>query len=193
MATTHGFVGAAVALPVLSWLAPEFLLVGTAAAFIGGMLPDVDLFYRHRQLLHYPYLGWIAVAVAVPVAAWWPAPETVAAACAAAAAALHSFMDQFGGGRETRPWRRQSDRSVYSHLHGQWLQPRRWIRYDGSPEDFLFQAAVAVPVLLTAPQPLQRPGLLILLVSLGYTVLRKQMWLLPDPLLAYFEADERNG
>lgn len=148
MATTHALagalVGAAVALAVPE-LAPAVLVAG----FVGGLFPDADIYAGHRKTLHFPvYYSLAAVAAAAATVAW-PVYGTLALVFLAAAA-LHSVMDVFGGGLELRPWEATSDRAVFEHYRGVWHAPRRWIRYDGSPEDAALGALLAAPSLAVA-------------------------------------------
>jgi hypothetical protein len=92
-----------------------------------------------------------------------------------AAAALHSITDAFGGGLELRPWEAASNRAVYNHHHGRWIRPRRWIRYDGSPEDLALAAVLGVPSLLVFDAPVPAAVTGILAVSTIYALLRKQL------------------
>jgi len=36
---------------------------------------------------------------------------------------------------------------VYDHYRDRWIEPRRWVRYDGSPGDLLLSVTLAVPLL----------------------------------------------
>lgn len=145
MATTHVFVGLAIASGV-ALVAPEYALAAAIGAMIGGLVPDFDVVAVHRKTLHFPVyysmLSLPALALAIVVPSVW----TVAIALAILAAAAHSCSDVIGGGPTPRPWASPSSRAVYAHPFGRWLRPRRWIRYDGAPEDFLFGLVVAVPV-----------------------------------------------
>ena len=178
MATTHALAG--VALAVLAGvLFPESAagtsLLPVAAAAVGGLFPDFDLYAGHRRTLHFPVYFSVAAAVAVAVAVAVPATPTAAAALFLLAAALHSAMDALGGGLELKPWLGTSDRAVYSHYHGRWIRPRRWIRYDGAPEDLLAAGAFALPALYALDGVAETAVLAALGVSAGYVLLRKPM------------------
>jgi len=84
-------------------------------------------------------------------------------------------VDAFGEGLELRPWRGVSERAVYDHFRGRWISPRRWVRYDGSPEDLLLAAVLAVPSIAVYESTARRVVLGLLAVSGIYTVLRKPM------------------
>ena len=146
MLPTHALAGMALALPV-ALAVPE--LAGTAllAGFLGGVLPDLDLYAGHRRSLHFPVYYAALAAPALAVAALFSSPATVGAALVLAGAALHSVTDVLGGGLELRPWEGTSERAVYDHYRGRWLAPRRWVSYDGSPGDFLLSAGLAAPLL----------------------------------------------
>lgn len=174
MATTH--VLAAVALATLSaGVAPEFAPVAVAAAAVGGLFPDLDVYGAHRRTLHFPVYYPLATALAAALAVVVPTVATVGATWFLAGAALHAASDALGGGLELRPWEATSDRAVYSHFHGRWLAPRRVIRYDGSPEDLAVATGLAVPPLVAFDGPTQVAVLGLLAVSAGYVALRKPL------------------
>jgi len=154
MLPTHALSGMVLALPV-ALVAPEFAGIALAAGLIGGILPDLDMYVGHRKTLHYPVYYSLLAAVAVPLAVVVATAGTVALALVAVAAAVHSVTDVFGGGLELRPWEATSDRAVYDHYNGRWVAPRRWIRYDGAPEDFLLSVTLAVPLFVAVDGPLQ--------------------------------------
>jgi len=174
MATTHALAGLLLALPLV-FVAPEFALVGAFAAIAGGVFPDVDMPGAHRRTLHFPVYYSLAAAVAAGVALLSPAGWSVAAALFLAAAALHSLSDALGGGLELRPWEATSEQAVYSHYHGRWWKPRRWVRYDGAPEDAALGALLAVPSLLVFDGSLEHVVLGAVAVGVGYTVIRRPM------------------
>lgn len=176
MQTTHALAGMALAAPVALVL-PEFAAIVLLAGLVGGALPDLDLYRGHRKTLHFPVLYPVAAVISAIVAFAFPGPMIVAGAVLLAAAALHCLMDVFGGGLELRPWEGRSQRAVYSHVHGAWIAPRRWIRYDGSPEDLGIAAFAAVPVLLVADGLLWTAAVAMLGISAVYVVLRRR---LPD-------------
>lgn len=176
MATTHALVGAAIAAAAATVL-PGTAPVALAAAVAGSVFPDLDLYVGHRRTLHYPAYYWVAVAAALVLAALSPTPLAVAAVLFLLGAAVHSSMDAFGGGLELRPWEGNSERAVYDHLNGRWLPPRRWVPYDGSPEDLLLAGVLSVPAFLAFDgEPLVRVGLAgTLLVSAAWVVLRRRV------------------
>ncbi|WP_339106041.1 metal-dependent hydrolase [Haloterrigena salinisoli] len=192
MATTHALWGMALALPVLV-VAPELAPTAFAAGLIGGLVPDLDLYAGHRKTFHYPVYAAVATALGLALALLTPSPATVALAVALAAAALHAAADAAGGGLELRPWQGGSERAVYSHYHRRWIRPRRWVRYDGSPEDLGLAGIAAVPVFLAADGPVPVVVLTLLSVSAVYVLFRKHfaglaeylVSLLPAPVLPY--------
>lgn len=184
MATTHALVG--VALAVLAGVVfPESAagtsLLPVAAAAVGGLFPDFDLYSGHRQTLHFPVYFNVAAAVALVVAAVTPvfAPGAAVATASVAlfllAAGVHSAMDAVGGGLELKPWRGESERAVYSHYHARWIRPRRWVRYDGAPEDLLVVVGVAAPVVYTVDGAVETGILVAVGISAAYVVVRKPM------------------
>lgn len=151
MATTHALIGAAlaaVAYPFLPGAVPPSAVV--AAGFLGGLVPDLDLFAEHRRSLHFPVGYSVLAAVLAGVAALTAAPLVVLVGVVVASAAVHALSDVFGGSPEPEPWNPTLDIAVYNHVLGRWHRPRRYVRYSGAPEDFLLGAAfgllaVAVP------------------------------------------------
>ena len=145
MLPTHALAGMALGVPA-ALVFPE--LAGTAllAGFLGGVVPDLDLYAGHRKSLHFPAYYSALTVPALAAAALHPSPASVGVALVLAGAALHSVTDVLGGGLELRPWEGTSERAVYDHYRGRWLAPRRWVGYDGSPGDLLLSVALAVPL-----------------------------------------------
>ena len=183
MATTHALVGVAIA-AVASLVVPDISLVAVAAAAAGGFFPDLDLYAGHRKTLHFPVYYGVMAATAILIAAFSPMPALWAFALFLTAAAVHSAMDVFGGGLELRPWLGTSQRAVYSHFHGRWVRPRRWIRYDGAPEDLGLAFFAAIPGLLTFDGQITLGIAALLSVSAVYVVLRKPMVAIAEWLFA---------
>ncbi|GGI94062.1 hypothetical protein GCM10008995_00310 [Halobellus salinus] len=184
MATTHALVGVALAVLVGAMFpesAADASLTPVAAAALGGIFPDFDLYSGHRRTLHFPVYFNVAAAVAVVVAVVAAAVVSESAvgptsiALFLIAAGVHSAMDAVGGGLELKPWRGESDRAVYSHHHARWIPPRRWVRYDGAPEDLLVAVAFAAPVVYTVDGVVETGVLLAVGVSAVYVVVRKPM------------------
>ncbi|MFC4448870.1 metal-dependent hydrolase [Halorussus aquaticus] len=173
MATTHALFGMALGAVAL-FVAPEYATAAIAAGAVGGLFPDLDLAGDHRKDLHFPVYYSLLALPALALAAVAPTEATVAAAVFLASAAVHSASDALGGGLELRPWLGTSDRAVYDHRRGRWVAPRRWVRYDGAPEDLLLAAVFAVPGVLYAGR-LQLVVLAFLGVSTVYAVFRKRL------------------
>ncbi|WP_226041760.1 metal-dependent hydrolase [Natrinema sp. DC36] len=183
MLPTHALIGLALALP-LAAIAPEFAGVALTAGLLGGILPDLDMYVGHRKTLHYPvYYSVLAVAVA-PFAVLVPTTVTIAATFLLLGAAVHSVMDIFGGGLELRPWEATSSRAVYDHRRGRWLAPRRWIRYDGAPEDLLLSLAIAVPLLIALDGVLRLVVGAALVIAVVYTAVRRLLPTIAEVLVA---------
>jgi hypothetical protein len=183
MATTHAFVGAALASVTLLF-APAVAPLAMAAGFVGGVVPDLDVAFDHRRTLHFPVYGSIAAVLVVIFAALVPTAASITLAAFVAGAALHAVMDALGGSKEARPWLRTTDHAVYDHYNRRWLPPRHWVRYDGSPGDFVLGAVASAPVLALAGDPLWPVAVASLAVSLGYTVFRRQIVDLWDGFVA---------
>jgi len=172
MLPTHAIAGMVLALPV-AYGRPEFAAVALAAGFVGGVVPDLDLYAGHRKTLHYPVYYAPLAGGALLFAAWHPTPVTVGAAFVLLGAAAHSVADAFGGGLELRPWEATSDRAVYDHHRGRWIAPRRWVRYDGSPGDLLLAVSLALPLLVALDGSPRRVVFATLAVAVGYTAVRR--------------------
>lgn len=145
MLPTHALVGLAIAVP-LALSVPELAPAALVGGLVGGILPDLDLYWGHRKTLHFPTLYPVAVVPVAVAAIARPSPVTVAAAFVLLAAAAHCRMDRFGGGLELRPWEGTSERAVYDHVRGRWRRPRRLVAYDGSPGDLALSAGIGIPL-----------------------------------------------
>ena len=174
MATTHVFTGLAVVAPVAA-LVPEFALPLAIGAILGGLAPDFDLVFAHRRTLHFPVSGVALAGPAVVAAVVVPSSATVALAAFAVAAWLHAASDALGGGPEMDPWNDRSERAVYDHVRSRWIRPRRWIRYDGAPEDAALAVALAVPALLVFDGWIGTIVLGGIAVSLAYALVRRRL------------------
>jgi hypothetical protein len=174
MATTHALAGIAVA-SVTLYFSPEQAPVAMAAAAVGGIFPDLDLYAGHRQTLHYPIYYPLVAGLAFGAVAFVSTPLTIAAAWFLIGAALHAVMDTFGGGLELRPWKATSNRAVYDHFNNRWLAPRRWIRYDGAPEDVLLAATFAVPAITVGPSQFDTIAVGLVVLSVAWALVRKPM------------------
>ncbi|GAB7094127.1 hypothetical protein JCM30237_12790 [Halolamina litorea] len=174
MVTTHALAGLLLAIPV-AFITPEFAGVAAVAALAGGVFPDLDMPGAHRRTLHFPVYYSLAAVAAIAVALVAPAPWSVGAALFLAAAALHAVGDVAGGGLELRPWEATGERAVYSHYHGRWWRPRRWIRYDGAPEDAVATLALAVPGILVYEGRVEAAVFGAVAIGLGYAAIRRPM------------------
>lgn len=176
MSTTHAAIGATLAAALVP-VAPELAGFAALGAIAGGIFPDLDIAFEHRKTLHYPEHYWLVAVPALAIAVVRPGVWTVAGAAFLASAALHSVMDAFGGGLGLRPWERDDDRGVYSHWRGRWIRARRWVRYDGSPEDVAIVAVFTVVPLLVFDGTVSDVVLAGLVVSGVYGLVRRR---LPD-------------
>ncbi len=73
------------------------------------------------------------------------------------------------------PWNGRTERAVYDHVHGRWIRPRRWIRYDGAPEDAALAVALAVPALVVFDGWLTALVLGGVAISVGYALVRRRV------------------
>jgi hypothetical protein len=175
MATTHAAVGLLVAAPLV-WLAPELAATGALAGLAGGLFPDLDLVVGvHRKTLHLPEHYPLAALGAVALAATVPTVATVALATFLVAATLHVVTDLLGGSSEQCPWEAVTDRGVYSRLAGDWVAPRRWVRYDGAPEDLLLTVGAGLPAAVLFGSPVDRLAVVGVGVAACYAVVRKRL------------------
>lgn len=190
MATTHALAGVVLAVAV-TLVAPEAGGIPVLAAALGGLFPDFDLYAGHRKTLHFPvYYSALTVPAAL-AAVVVPTEVTAAVALFLAAAALHSVMDVAGGGLELKPWLGTSDRAVYDHYNGRWVPPKRWIRYDGAPEDLALATTLAAPAFVAVDGPLQVAVGLAFGVSVVYTLLRKPLVAIAERLVDALPAGVR--
>lgn len=190
MLPTHALGGMALALP-LALLSPDLAAPALIAGFLGGVLPDLDLYAGHRKTLHYPvYYSLFAVPVIV-TAAIVPAPITVAAAFLLLGAAVHCLADILGGGLELRPWEATSNRAVYNHYSGRWIRPSRWLRYDGAPEDFLASAVLGGVLFTVVNDPLRLIVGLTVVVAGVYAIVRRVLPSVATTVVATLPASVR--
>ncbi|MFC6716439.1 metal-dependent hydrolase [Natrialbaceae archaeon GCM10025810] len=179
MATTHAFAGLTLVAP-FAFLAPEYALPLAVGAIAGGVFPDVDVLFVHRRTLHFPVYGLPVAVAGAGFATVFPSSLTAAVGAFAVAAWVHAVSDAGGGGPEMDPWTNPSDRAVYDHARGTWVRPRRWIRYDGAPEDAVLAVALAITPLLVFDDPLVR-GIVLgaVALSIGYAAVRRRLveWL----------------
>jgi hypothetical protein len=186
MALTHGLASlalVALATPALSESVGPPLL---AAAFFGGLAPDLDLVAEHRKSLHFP-AGYSLLAAIF--SAWFavsPSLAVLLAAVTVGAAALHAWSDVLAGSVEPAPWNPTTERAVYNHARGGWHRPRRLVRYSGAPEDGLLAVGLATVALLApATGPTADAALLWLIVVAGaYVLARKRLTSLRSRLAA---------
>ncbi|TQQ79706.1 metal-dependent hydrolase [Halonotius roseus] len=187
MLPTHALVGLAIGAPLL-WLAPESATAALIGGLCGGIWPDLDLYVGHRRTLHYPTGYSLAAIPAVIVAAVVGSPLAIGLAVAVVAAAAHCRMDRYGGGLELRPWENTSERAVYDHVAGEWRAPKRWVRYDGAPEDVGLSLLVGLPLAAVVPQTFRWLVVVAIIVAIGYGLLRRWLAALA-PALAEFVPD----
>ena len=174
MATTHAFVGLALA-SAYAVAGGEFASVAAAAALAGGVFPDLDLVAVHRKTLHLPEYYTVLGALGMVVAVVVPAPASVGAAAFFVSAAVHAASDVLGGGIEARPWLGESERAVFLHTQGRWVAPRRYVRYDGAPEDLAVAVLFAIPGWLVFDGWIRGAVLAGVAVSAVYVLVRKRL------------------
>ncbi|MEY7848773.1 metal-dependent hydrolase [Natrarchaeobius sp. A-rgal3] len=174
MATTHVFAALAVVTPV-AYAVPELGTALAVGAILGGLAPDFDLVLEHRRTFHFPISGLVVAAPVVMVASVSPSSLTVGVAAFAVAAWLHAASDAIGGGPEMDPWNDRSERAVYDHVRATWIRPRRWIRYDGAPEDAAVAVALATPALIVFDGWIRTAVAGGIAISLVYALFRRRL------------------
>ncbi|QSG03340.1 metal-dependent hydrolase [Natranaeroarchaeum sulfidigenes] len=172
MATTHGFVGLAIAAAV-AVIAPELAVAAAIGGIAGGIFPDLDVLAEHRRTLHFPGYYTMVALPALGLAYVVTDVVTVGVATFLVAAAVHSLSDALGGTPSAAPWKSDLDHGVYFHAADRWLPAKRWIRYDGAPEDFALGAVFALPGLVVFDGSIRYLALTGIAVSLVYTVFRR--------------------
>ena len=205
MLPTHALGGMTLALSV-AFVAPDFTAIALVAGFLGGILPDLDMYSGHRKSLHYPVYYSILAFPALAIAGLAQSVTTVFISFFLVGAAVHSVADILGGGLELRPWEATSNRAVYNHYRNRWIAPRHWVRYDGSPGDLLISIALAVPLLIALSGVLQQVVIATLAVACVYTAVRRLLPTLatsivnnvltprlPDHLLTYVPSRYRES
>lgn len=184
MAPTHVLVGLVFAAAVAR-VDPALGMAAAAGGAVGGLAPDTDMFVgQHRRTLHAPVWGFVPAVAAVAVALARPTSPSVAVAVGLVAAAVHSASDVLGGGRELRPWERTNRDGVYCHAAGRWLRARYVVPYDGSTQDALLAAMLAVPVVVTFAGPVRWLAVGLVLVGGLYALVRRHV---PDYVEPYIE------
>jgi len=184
MLPTHALIGVAIGAPLL-WLAPDAATAALIGGLLGGIWPDLDLYVGHRRTLHYPTGYSLAAIPAVVVAGGVGTSLSIGIAVAVVAAATHCRMDRYGGGLELRPWEGTSERAVYDHVAGRWLPPKRWVRYDGAPEDVGLALLVGIPLVAVVPPTFRWIGAAALVVAVGYGLLRRWLASLAPVIAGY--------
>lgn len=172
MATTHLLAGILLAMPVVV-LAPDLATPALVGAAVGSVLPDFDLYVGHRRTLHFPHVALWLVPPAAFAALASTHPAAVGLVFLVAAMAIHARMDVYGGGLELRPWEGASDRAVYDHLRDRWIPPRRFVRYDGAPEDVALAVALGVPLLVLTDDLVRGVVAGVVGLSIVYGIVRK--------------------
>lgn len=175
MAPTHAAVGLALGATAIV-LAPGHAATAALWGVLGGLFPDIDLFYgQHRRTLHFPVYYWFLGLPALALATVFPTAGTIALAAFLCSAAVHSGMDAFGAGDELRPWEATSEKGVYDHLRNTWIRPRRWVRYDGAPEDLFLTTVFAIPGLTLYGGTARAVTIAGLILAACYALVRKHV------------------
>lgn len=187
MGVTHALMGGLVGASS-TFFTPEYFLAAVAAGYIGGLFPDLDLVFNHRQSLHFPVGFSILTVVAVSTALLTGEKNIILFSYFVVSAAVHSWIDILGGGLEERPWEGTTDKGVYSHSLDRWFPPLQVIRYDGAPEDFLLTLVMGAGLftLLNGYPQVQKIVILSVIVGGLYSLVRKKLLDFRDLLLKSF-------
>ncbi|WP_347721216.1 metal-dependent hydrolase [Candidatus Nanohalovita haloferacivicina] len=189
MGVTHALMGGLLGASSM-FFTPELFLAAVAAGFLGGLFPDLDLAWKHRESLHFPVGYTVLSSVLIGAAAATGNYYVVLASYFTASAWLHSWIDILGGGLEERPWEGTTDKGVYSHSLDKWFPPLQIIRYDGAPEDFLltvFLGASLYPLLNGYPEA-QKVVVASVIIGGFYSLVRKKLLDARDFLLKFFHS-----
>ncbi|QKQ98408.1 metal-dependent hydrolase [Candidatus Nanohaloarchaea archaeon] len=189
MGVTHalmgGLLGASSAVFTL-----EYFLAAVIAGYLGGLFPDLDLAFNHRQTLHFP-VGYTVLSVAAVATAVFTAEKgLIILSYFILSAAVHSWIDILGGGLEEKPWEGTTDKGVYSHSLDRWFPPLQVIRYDGAPEDFLLTLGLGTALFpLLAGYPVAQK-IVVASIAVGglYSLVRKKLLDVRDFLLKAFNS-----
>ncbi|WP_440764816.1 metal-dependent hydrolase [Natronorubrum sp. DTA7] len=184
MLPTHAVIGLAVATPLLV-LSPDLAPAALTGVLAGSLVPDLDLYAGHRRTLHYPTIYTLLALPLALVAVIVPTTVSVGVASVVVGAAIHCHADRFGGGLELRPWEGTSERAVYDHVRGRWRRPKRWVRYDGAPEDLLVLVSLAVPLLVVLEGPFRAAVAVALAIGAVYVGLRRRLATLAPTVFGY--------
>lgn len=154
---------------------PELSAVIAVASLIGAVFPDLDMPFEHRKTLHFPVYYSLVGVIALPFFVLMPSTLTASVAFFFLNAGIHSLVDYFGCGLEPRPWEATNDQAVYVHYTRQWLAPRRWVRYDGAPEDLYLTLLMGIPLLMIYTGPMKTVIAATILVGALYTMVRRNL------------------
>lgn len=146
MTPNHGTAGLLLSLTVMKWH-PELVGIVALSAFLGGVLPDVDIKLEHRKTLHYPVYYGILTLIFVVSAVVSNSAVTVVGVYFFGAAALHCYTDYFVAIEKSSD---ETDGAgvLYLHPRRKWIGPKEIINYAGSPGDLLVGLLLAVLPLL---------------------------------------------
>jgi len=172
MLTTHILIGGAFGSLVALFI-PPYVFPAVVAGMVGGLLPDIDTFLHHRKTMHWPVIGTISVAIALPLFLSYPSPLTASLFFFLGGFSLHAWSDVLSAGDELRPWQEKDDRAAYNHLKQEWITARRLV-HDGSLFDFLLSIGAAATIYLLTDGLLSSLLIALVSISLIYSTVRKK-------------------
>lgn len=184
MLPTHIVMGLGIATTILL-IDPTLLNISLFSSFIGSILPDLDIYKGHRKALHYPKIYTVISVFSGIIAFFILTNVTVGITFLFIGAAIHCQMDKYSSSFEVRPWEKKSDRAVYDHINGEWKKAKRWIRYDGSPEDFLLMITIAIPLILILNNIFRYILVITIIIGTIYTVFRRWLPTIAPVFLSY--------
>lgn len=188
--TTHLLAGLTLGLTI-TLIDPGLLVPAVIGAVLGSVFPDADYPFRHRRTFHLPVVSVVLAIPTIIIAITFTNSYTVGAAYAMIGMGLHCLLDIMGNGHGPLNFKYEYDEAVYSHVHGRWIAPTRWLDHAGSRKDILLAGLLTVPPLLILPRQYGLAVLGFYLMSACFHAFLPQLRaLVPDPLLRFY-ADQQ--
>lgn len=171
MVTTHVLVGAlfGTAVALGTPVSTEF---GAVVGMVGGFVPDLDKALVSRRTFHYPVLSFVVGAVGAGLL--WPvwAVGAVGAGIFFFAVGLHSVTEVLGRGGGLQ--NDVSERTVYNHVTGEWIEATYLIP-EGSGREVLLNALLVVPILASTEPWLGAVAASVFGLSVVYALLKRRI------------------
>lgn len=165
---------------VLLLFSPDSSLIIFSLAFVGGVVPDIDLLFgEHRRTLHYPVYSFFGLIGSFLAAIVLFNVYTVGLLSLMIGLTSHGLGDIAGSGLEHKPWKRTTNKGIYNHYVDEWISPKYIVGYDGSLRDLSLLVVLSVFVYLQYSIVMYVEYIIIglLVIGISYTIVRKY---LPD-------------